>query len=102
MFKKKKRRSHLKRLKKFASLEKKKKNALVDTRSNLYLIQRFLCVPLEGAHVPLVVRVPHFENHCSRVLSNGQSFENAVDVEDYNAIRARSSTEELNHSGLYK
>ncbi len=30
------------------------------------------------------------------------SFENAVDVEDYNVIRARSSTEELNHSGLYK
>ncbi len=23
-------------------------------------------------------------------------------VEDYNAIRAHSSTEELNHSGLYK
>ncbi len=29
-------------------------------------------------------------------------FENAADVKDYNAIRARSSTEELNHSGLYK
>ncbi len=37
-----------------------------------------------------------------KVLSNGQSFENAAAVEDYNAIRARSSTEELNHSGLYK
>ncbi len=27
---------------------------------------------------------------------------NAADMEDYNATRARSSTEELNHSGLYK
>ncbi len=44
----------------------KKKIALVDTRSDLYLILRFLCVPLDEAHVPLVVRVPHFENHCSR------------------------------------
>ncbi len=35
-------------------------------------------------------------------LSNGQSFEIVADVEDYNAIRARSSTEELSHSGLYK
>ncbi len=34
---------------------------------NLYIIQRFLCVPLEEAHVPLVVRVPHFENHCPRI-----------------------------------
>ncbi len=25
-----------------------------------------------------------------------------MDVQDYNAIRARSSTEEINHSGLYK
>ncbi len=32
----------------------------MDTRSDLYLILRFLCVPLEEAHVPLVVRVPHF------------------------------------------
>ncbi len=46
----------------------KKKFALVDTRPDLYLILRFLCVPLEEAHVPLVVRVPHFENHCSREL----------------------------------
>ncbi len=30
-------------------------------RPNLYLIQRFLCAPLEETHVPLVVRVPHFE-----------------------------------------
>ncbi len=30
------------------------------------------------------------------------SFKNAVDLEDYNGIRVRSSTEELNHSGLYK
>ncbi len=44
----------------------KKKIALVDTRSDLYLILRFLCVPLDEAHVPLVVCVPHFENHCSR------------------------------------
>ncbi len=51
-----KRRSHLKQLKKFA-----KKNALVDKRPNLYLIQRFLCIPLEEAHVP------HFENHWSRM-----------------------------------
>ncbi len=29
------------------------------------------------------------------------SFENAAAVEDYNVIIARSSTEELNHSGLY-
>ncbi len=43
-----------------------KKIALVDTRSDLYLILRFLCVPLDEAHVPLVVSVPHFENHCSR------------------------------------
>ncbi len=28
--------------------------------------------------------------------------ENAADVNDYNAIRGCSSTEELNHSGLYK
>ncbi len=43
-----------------------KKNALVDTRPDLYLLLRFLCVPLEEAHVPLVVRVPHFENHWCR------------------------------------
>ncbi len=36
----------------------------MDTRPDLYLILRFLCVPLEEAHIPLVVRVPHFENHC--------------------------------------
>ncbi len=42
----------------------KKKIALVDTRPDLYLILRFLCVPLDEAHVPLVVRVPHFENRC--------------------------------------
>ncbi len=47
-----KRRSHLKQFKKIA---------LVDTRPDLYLILRFLCVPLEEAHVPLVVHVPHFE-----------------------------------------
>ncbi len=35
----------------------------MDTRPDLYLILRFLCVPLEEAHVPLVVREPHFENH---------------------------------------
>ncbi len=35
-------------------------------------------------------------------IINGQSFENAAAVEDYNAIRAHSSTEELSHSGLYK
>ncbi len=29
-------------------------------RPDLYLILRFLCVPLEESHVPLVVRVPHF------------------------------------------
>ncbi len=28
------------------------------------------------------------------------TIENAVDMEGYNAIRAHSSTEELNHSGL--
>ncbi len=33
--------------------------------------------------------------------TNGQSFEIIADVEDYNAIRACSSTEELSHSGLY-
>ncbi len=54
-----KRRSHFKQLKKIA---------LVDTRPDLYLILRFLCVPLEEAHVPLVVLVPHFENHCSSLL----------------------------------
>ncbi len=46
-----------------------KKIALVDTRPDLYLILRFLCVPLDEAHVPLVVRVPHFENRCSRPKS---------------------------------
>ncbi len=30
------------------------------------------------------------------------SFEIVADVEDYNAIRVRSNTEELSHSGLYK
>ncbi len=40
--------------------------------------------------------------HDLLVISNGQSFENTVNVDDYNAIRAHSSTEELNHSGLYK
>ncbi len=29
-------------------------------------------------------------------------FEILADVEDYNGIRDRSSTEKLNHSGLYK
>ncbi len=53
----------------FKTIEKK--IALVDTRPDLYLILRFLCVPLEEAHVPLVVRVPHFENHCSRLLRVG-------------------------------
>ncbi len=38
----------------------------MDTRPDLYLILRFFCVPLEEAHVPLVVRVPHFENHWYR------------------------------------
>ncbi len=52
-----KRRSHLKQLKKIA---------LVDTRPDLYLILRFLYVPLEKSHVPLVVRVPHFENYWYR------------------------------------
>ncbi len=47
---------------------KKKKIALLDTRPDLYLILRFLCVPLEQAHVPLVVRVSHFENHWYRVI----------------------------------
>ncbi len=46
----------------------KKKIALVDTRRDLYLILRFLCVTLEESHVPLVVRVPHFENHCSNTF----------------------------------
>ncbi len=32
----------------------------------------------------------------------GQSFEIEVDLEDYNAIIACSSTGELSHSGLYK
>ncbi len=36
------------------------------------------------------------------VLSNGQSFEIVADVKDYNAIRDRTSTEGLSHSGLYK
>ena len=27
---------------------------------------RYLRVPLERARVPLVARVPQFENHCSR------------------------------------
>ncbi len=31
-----------------------------------------------------------------------QSFEIIADVEDYNGIRARSSAEELSHSGIYK
>ncbi len=39
----------------------KKKFALVDTRPDLYLILRFLCVPLEA-------RVPHFENYCYNEL----------------------------------
>ncbi len=43
----------------------KKKNRF-GGHADLYLILRFLCVPLDEAHVPLVVRVPHFENHCSR------------------------------------
>ncbi len=30
------------------------------------------------------------------------TFNEIADVEDYNAIRARSSTEELSHSELYK
>ncbi len=30
-----------------------------------------------------------------------KSFENAVNVEDYNGIRTHSSTEELNHSGHF-
>ncbi len=47
-----------------------KKNALVDTRPDLHLILRFLCVPLEEAHVPLVVRVPHFENRWSSRISD--------------------------------
>ncbi len=42
----------------------KKKNCFGGHAPDLYLILRFLCVPLEEAHVPLVVRVPHFENHC--------------------------------------
>ncbi len=40
-----------------------KKSLWWTRRPDLYLILRFLCVPLEEAHVPLVVRVPHFENH---------------------------------------
>ncbi len=46
----------------------KKKIALVDTRPDLYLILRFLCIPLEKAHEPLVVHVPHFENRWSRLM----------------------------------
>ncbi len=42
----------------------------MDTRPDLYLILRFLCVPLEEAHVPLVVRVPHFENHCTSAIQD--------------------------------
>ncbi len=57
-----KRRSHLKQL----------KIALVDTRPDLYLILRFLCVPLEKSHVPLVVRVPHFENRWLRLMSDSE------------------------------
>ncbi len=41
----------------------------MDTRPDLYLILRFLCVPLDEAHVPLVVHVPHFENHWSSLSS---------------------------------
>ncbi len=47
-----------------------KKIALVDTRPDLYLILRFLCVPLEESHVSLVVRVPHFENRWPRWLAH--------------------------------
>ncbi len=46
----------------------------MDTRPDLYLILRFLCVPLDEAHVPLVVRVPHFENHCTRLFWSQFSF----------------------------
>ena len=34
---------------------------------------RSLHVPLEGARVPLVVRVPQFENHCFNVHSEIRS-----------------------------
>ncbi len=40
----------------------------MDTWPDLYLILRFLCLPLDEAPVPLVVRVPHFENHCHRLF----------------------------------
>ncbi len=45
-----KRRSYLKQLKKIA---------FVDTRPDLYLILRFICVPLDEAHVPLVYDTYH-------------------------------------------
>ncbi len=51
-----------------------KKIALVDTRPDLYLILRFLCVPLEEA-LPLVLRVPHFENHCIRAFITRNGFD---------------------------
>ncbi len=51
----------------------------MDTRPDLYLILRFLCVPLEKSHVPLVVRVPHFENRCIRIYYRSQ-FEHCVNV----------------------
>ncbi len=56
----------------FKTINNKKKIALVDTRPDLYLILRFLCVPLEEAHVPLVVGVPHFENHCTSTFGGSQ------------------------------
>ncbi len=61
-------------MKKTLTFKQFKKIALVDMRPDLYLILRFLCVPLEEDHVPLVVRVPHFENHwsrCKEILRGG-------------------------------
>uniref|UniRef100_A0A671QLY3 AAA+ ATPase domain-containing protein n=1 Tax=Sinocyclocheilus anshuiensis TaxID=1608454 RepID=A0A671QLY3_9TELE len=54
-----------------------------------------------GSETPHQDNIPHYYlyNYSTfsyiyiYILSNGQSFENAADVEDYNVIRARSNTE---------
>ncbi len=45
---------------------------------------------------------PAVDINIDKLLLNSKSFDYAADMGDYNAIRARSSTEELSHSGLYK
>ncbi len=52
---------------------------------------------VSGAHLGVLVSAD-----IQGCLLNGQSFEIAADVKDYNAIRAHSDTEVLNHSGSYR